>query len=102
MLLDSDMLIGKPELAKHTARHELGHVFGLPHICYQDKQEATTGDITIPASHDPESYLMFPIASKGAIKAMPSDLEIGLAREYVLHEIAKSGASGGQDYFCDH
>lgn len=102
LMLDVDKLSGKPELALHVALHELGHVFGLPHIVEQGSLEATTGDITVPADHSPESYLMYPSATKDTVRAKPSDLEIKMAREYILHEITKPGGTTGHDHFCEH
>jgi len=102
LVMDTDYLVDKPELAKHVALHEIGHVFGLPHITEQGTLFSSAGDITLPLDFMPKSFLMYPAATPESTASVISQLEISMAREYVLHEMTKPGGPTGDDYFCEH
>ncbi len=72
-----------------TSLHELGHLFGLPHIVnYWDNNFAVTGDIFLNPKSKAEHGIMYPYSNLRSLKShSPSKLEIRLARKYVLNEI---------------
>jgi hypothetical protein len=86
--------------ALHVALHELGHAFGLGHIAFEGNMRPTTGDITMPAYEHPEEYLMFPTTHPSCIDAMPSELEVNLATNYVLYHMTVPGNLLTGNYLC--
>lgn len=99
LFLDADFLSDPtaPWRAHATAMHELGHVFSVPHIVDRSaKNGIVPGDITLPSEMRPELYIMYPIMTKDNVMAVPSQLEIDLARDYVLH-----GMTAARNGNCD-
>jgi hypothetical protein len=98
--LDADSLTSNPELALHVARHELGHVFGLPHIDSRGSLMVSSGDITVAGDKEGKTFLMYPFTSDECLNALPSELEILIARQYILYQMTNSGGRHGKNHFC--
>ncbi len=84
ILLDADTLEANPDMAYSVTLHELGHMFGLPHLV-GFTEPAYTGTLVVPIAEDAESYVMYPTNIPGKLQQTLSQLEIDLARHYVLH-----------------
>lgn len=79
LALDKDLLEVDPDKAFMVALHELGHVFGLPHIVNVQDIGALTGWIVIPQDFDARKMVMFPISSDQNKSSKLTELEIELA-----------------------
>lgn len=84
VLLDADLLENNPELAYSVALHELGHMFGLPHLVDM-ATPATSGWIIVPPGEDATSYVMYPRYVSGHGQNVLSQLEIDIARHHLLY-----------------
>jgi len=76
--LDADRLHDKPLLVYSTIMHEMGHMFGLPHVTNRS-DNGYTGFIIMERSED---RLMYPASNSVGIL---SDAEIDIARHYVKY-----------------
>lgn len=85
LLLDADKLEGNPTMAYAVALHELGHMFGLPHLVGFD-QDGSSGWLVVPAGEDASTYVMYPSVSDNTKQTQLSAVEIALARHHVIHE----------------
>ena len=84
ILLDADVLETLPEIAYSVTLHELGHVFGIPHVVgFSD--EGLTGFIILEEGTDAKNYVMYPRYVKDHEQKILSALEIQLARHGVTH-----------------
>lgn len=93
LLLDSDKLEVDSEAAYAVCLHELGHMFGVPHVIGKD-EIGLTGYIVVPEAA--QQYVMYPNYA-GKDQNVLSPIEIKLAAAYVVNymtspafEIAKS------------
>ena len=84
LLFDAEFLETQPDVAYPVALHELGHMFGLPHVV-GIYEPAFSGWLVLPESEDAETYVMYPsyVSDKGQ-KAL-SEIEIEIARHHLLH-----------------
>lgn len=90
LFLDADFLSDPkfPWRARATAMHELGHVFGLPHVTSRSEKDGVRfGDITLLSENKPELYTMFPTLTSENVMAVPSALEIEIATNYILYGV---------------
>jgi len=83
LILD-DILEKDPDMAYAVSLHELGHVFGLPHIIGQKEFFGMTGNIVLSENMNPKSYLMYPEVSEENKCGNISNLEVDLATKYIL------------------
>ena len=90
LFLDSDFLSDPafPQRARATAMHELGHVFGLPHVVSRRQiDKVRLGDITLLPENKPELYTMYHTLTSENVMAVPSALEIQIAKNYILYGV---------------
>lgn len=84
ILLDADRLEQMPEQAYAVALHEIGHMFGVPHVVGADER-GMTGFVVLPQGYDATNFVMYPaVVGKHAQKTL-SWIEVGLARNNLLH-----------------
>ena len=81
--LDADVLTAHPDAAYGVSLHELGHVFGVPHIVGEE-DHGISGFIIVPKEVEAEKYVMYPIYKKDGHHAL-SVIEINLAIHHVMH-----------------
>lgn len=79
LALDKDVLEIDPDKAYMVALHELGHVFGLPHIVNKADSYALTGWYVSADGYSAEQMIMFPIAGDLNRYSKLTKLEIDLA-----------------------
>ena len=84
ILLDADALEINPERAYSVALHELGHMFGVPHIIGFSEM-GHTGFVVLPEGHDATNYVMYPRAVQEHPQKELSPIEIKLARQNLLY-----------------
>lgn len=89
ILIDSELLEQEPKLAYSTILHEMGHLFGVPHIV-SEQQSAYTGYIVLPEEAKPQTYVMYPYPVLGNDQSQLSQIEIDVAKQYVLNLITNS------------
>jgi len=83
ILFDVDYFQKNPEEIYSVALHELGHLFGLPHIVNRDEL-GYTGYLVL-ASGDATNYVMYPTSFDDKPQDQLSELEIQYARHQVLY-----------------
>jgi len=87
--LDGDSLEYNSSRAFSVALHELGHMFGLPHVFgYNDLPPSRS--IVLPEGVDAKAYVMYPTSAEDKRQDRLSQLEINLARSFVLTEMMHS------------
>jgi hypothetical protein len=91
VLIDADSLESVPERAYSVALHELGHLFGVPHIIGMEDVGYTSFAV-LPAGKDAKNFVMFPTAIKGLPQNVLSPIEIKLARHGLLYYWTIPGA----------
>lgn len=91
LLLDADSLEENPEKAYSVAMHEIGHVFGLPHIV-GFSELGHTGWIVLEPGVDATNYVMYFKAVVDRPQKELSSLEIKLARHHIVHRWTEPGA----------
>jgi hypothetical protein len=83
ILFDVDYFQKNPEEIYSVALHELGHLFGLPHII--NKNELGYTGYLVLADGDATDYVMYPAAFTNKPQDQLSELEIQYARHQVLY-----------------
>lgn len=83
ILLDADFLENNPDIAYKTSLHEIGHLFGVPHVVNL-KHNSLTGFILLPDAVDAEACVMFPAITNKPQNVL-SDIEIEIATEYIKY-----------------
>lgn len=83
--------IDDPDQLYQTALHEIGHALGLPHIVSIGDSMGVTGDISV--RDNANEYVMYPGLSEKNVKSKLSDLEIGIAEQYVLDHLVHIGVT---------
>lgn len=86
LLFDGDYLESSPDIAYSTALHELGHVFGVPHIV--NKLDGTISGFVV-LEDSAEEFVMYPANVPGKGQNKLSEIEINIARHYVLFELTR-------------
>jgi len=89
MLLDADTLEADPDLAYSVCLHELGHMFGVPHVVGYT-QSAPTGFLVLEEGIDARSYVMYPHNVKDQKQDKLSPVEITMAQQYILYYMTHS------------
>jgi len=84
ILLDADGLEDNPERAYSVSLHELGHMFGVPHIIGFSEM-GHTGFVVLPEGHDATNYVMYPRAVLLHPQKTLSPIEIKLARQNLVY-----------------
>ncbi|MCV0439714.1 MAG: hypothetical protein K5880_13895 [Hydrogenophaga sp.] len=84
ILLDADYLEQNPEKAYSVSLHEMGHMFGLPHIIGFSEM-GHTGFIVLPEGHDATNYVMYPRSIVDKPQKSLSPIEIKLARQNLVY-----------------
>jgi hypothetical protein len=84
VIIDADLLENDAELAYSVALHELGHMFGLPHLV-DIYTPATSGWIIVPDGQEAKSYVMYPTYLMDQKQNQLSALEIGIAKHHLLY-----------------
>lgn len=84
LFLDSDSLESDQDRALTVCVHELGHVFGLSHICNIGNVNATTGMLIVPSNIDAKTFVMYPACDEENKCAKLSKLEIEIAKQKLL------------------
>lgn len=90
IVLDADFLETDPAVAYSVALHELGHMFGLPHLVGWNTP-APSGWIVLPPDKDAESYVMYPSRIANKSQDVLSQVEIDVAKHYLLHMLTSPG-----------
>jgi len=83
ILFDVDYFQKNPEEIYSVALHELGHLFGLPHIVNRN-EPGYTGYLVL-ANGDATDYVMYPAAFTNKPQDQLSELEIQYARHQVMY-----------------
>jgi hypothetical protein len=83
ILFDTDYFQKNPEEIYSVALHELGHLFGLPHIV--NKHELGYTGYLVLAEGDATDYVMYPAAFTNKPQDQLSELEIHYARHQVMY-----------------
>jgi hypothetical protein len=83
ILFDLDFFQKNPARMYSVALHELGHLFGLPHIVNRDEL-GYTGYLVL-ASGDATNYVMYPTSFDDKPQDQLSELEISYARHQVMY-----------------
>jgi|SRR5689334_567467 len=97
LVLDKGLLEMDPDMAYSVCLHELGHVFGLPHLENESAQFPLSGEIMVPDEFDASRMVMYPIYDPDKNKrATLSDLEIEIATKNLLglQQLLHNGCSG--------
>lgn len=84
LLLDGDTVESIPNVAFSVALHEIGHMLGVPHIVNL-KDRGLSGMIGLPDDIDATKNVMYPQIVDGADQRKLSELEITLARNFLLN-----------------
>jgi hypothetical protein len=84
ILLDADHLETNPERAYSVSLHELGHMFGVPHVI-SFSEMGYTGFLVLPMGVDATNYVMYPRAVVEHPQKQLSPIEIKIARNNVLY-----------------
>lgn len=106
LYLDSKDLESNSILAYNVALHELGHLFGLPHIVGREdilfNRYILTGDLLVDGSAI--NWIMFPFDVGGnSMKIGLTEIEKKIAKNYLLNIIGTVGIlspHGGLDKCC--
>lgn len=85
IMINAALLEDDSDTAYSVALHELGHLFGLPHIVGEN-EDANTGWIVLGPNEDGPSAVMYPRTVEEKKQKKLSQLEIALATHYLLHE----------------
>ena len=86
ILFDVDYFQKNPEEIYSVALHELGHLFGLPHIVNMN-EPGYTGYLVL-ANGDATDYVMYPAAFTNKPQDQLSDIEIRYARHQVMYVLS--------------
>lgn len=89
IILDADTLETDVAMAYSVALHELGHMFGLPHLVGWN-EPAPSGWIVLPDGQDASEYLMYPSRGNKSQDCL-SQLEIDVAKHHLLHTLTSPG-----------
>jgi len=76
----------KSVLAKNVSMHELGHLFGLPHVFNDGDLMAPPGALIV--SEGAEDYLMFHVATGSRGETLPSEMELRMATLFVYSHLS--------------
>jgi hypothetical protein len=95
--LEAETDFPNEDVFKALALHELGHVLGLPHVV---NIGGVTGDIMIDFESIANTYIMYPRLSSMNAKAEPSEIEVSIAKRYILNMMLSIGVGSERDYFC--
>lgn len=83
LMLDADTIEADPNLAFSVVLHEFGHMLGVPHIVNLEDR-GLSGMVALPDEIDATGYVMYPQITEGAEQRVLSELEIDIAREYLI------------------
>lgn len=89
LLLDADTLENNANLAFSVALHEVGHMLGVPHVV-NFGQHGLTGFIIIPDEIDATEFVMYPEAVDSNTQKTLSNIEIEIAKNYVLYRLTNT------------
>lgn len=84
IVLDADFLAGRKDKSYSVMLHEVGHMFGLPHII-NFSEMGHTGTLVTTILDDATRYVMYPNAMPGRDQKFLSDFEIDIARHNVIY-----------------
>lgn len=84
ILLDAERLESNEDQAFNVSLHEIGHMFGLPHIAEHD-EHAFTGWLVLPEGKSGKNYVMYPRASVHPKRKSLSLAEIDIALNNLVY-----------------
>lgn len=99
LFFDADTLEGIPDKAYTVALHELGHMFGVPHVV-GFFQHGTSGSIVLPLGADPTERVMYAYSIKSKQQSVLSNVEIMLARFNLIHHWTRPDRKHGMTESC--
>lgn len=85
VMFDADVLEAHDSVAFSVALHELGHMFGLPHIMNVG-EDALTGFILLPTDVDAKRFVMYPQVTEEYQKEL-SPIEVDIALNHILYNL---------------
>lgn len=83
ILLNTKLLSDEENLTYSTALHEFGHLFGVPHVV--GKQDSLYTGYIVLDDNQAHGYVMYPRLFTGHLQDTLSELEISLAKNYLVH-----------------
>lgn len=99
IIIDADFLEDNPDRAYAVSLHELGHMFGIPHVIGLT-EIGFTGFIVLPEGADPTDYVMYHKAVIEKSQTTLSPIEIKLARHNVLYHWTRPDVNY-QEHDCE-
>ena len=101
VLIDADYLENNADQAYSVSLHEIGHMFGVPHIIGFDEL-GYTGYVVLPEGYDATNFVMYPRATSKNPQKTLSWIEIELARNNLLHHWTRPDVSYKLQEDCKH
>jgi len=101
ILLDADLLETDEDLAYSVMLHELGHLFGVPHVV-GFYESGSTGFLVLPLEENAREYVMYPRSVANQSQSVLSDLEVMIARHHLIHYWTIPGLNHKSSESCQH